>query len=390
MRPNIQQARLTASDRTRLDNQRVAFRADASLEAGTGHVMRCLTLADALREKGAECWFVCRAHPGHLAELIRSRGHHCNLLDTVPESEQDKTGASSPAHASWLGCHWTSDAAQTRRILAELRPAWLVVDHYALDTHWESRLRNDVGRIMVIDDLADRSHDCDLLLDQNLGRQPDDYRKHTPPGCQLLIGPRYALLRPEFAALREYSLKRRQLPVLKQVLITMGGVDKLNVTGRVLNALRCAPLPDDCRILVVMGPKAPWLTQIEGLAATLHWPTEVLVSANNMAQLMASSDLAIGAAGSTSWERCCLGLPTLMMIIADNQRKVADYLMSAGAAECIQTENMEENILNWFHSYISAPDIMTTMTRCTTNITDGLGAWRVSDVIISTSMERYV
>jgi len=114
------------------------------------------------------------------------------------------------------------------------------------------------------------------------------------------------------------------------------------------------------------------------------------VSANNMAQLMASSDLAIGAAGSTSWERCCLGLPTLMMIIADNQRKVAGYLMSAGAADCIQTENMEENIVNWFHSYISAPDILTTMTKCTTNITDGLGAWRVSDVIISTSMERYV
>ncbi|MND44476.1 UDP-2,4-diacetamido-2,4,6-trideoxy-beta-L-altropyranose hydrolase [compost metagenome] len=382
------QTRLTASDSMRLDGQWIVFRTDASLEIGSGHVMRCLTLADALSEKGAECKFVCRAHFGHLADLIRARGHHCHLLEVM--SEQDNGDRSSPAHASWLGCHWTSDAAQTRRILAELRPAWLVVDHYALDANWECMLRNDVGRIMVIDDLADRPHDCDLLLDQNLGRQPDDYRKHTPPGCQLLIGPRYALLRPEFAALREYSLKRRQLPVLKQVLITMGGVDKLNVTGRVLNALRCAPLPDDCRILVVMGPKAPWLTQIEGLAATLHWPTEVLVSANNMAQLMASSDLAIGAAGSTSWERCCLGLPTLMMIIADNQRKVADYLMSAGAAECIQTENMEENIVNWFHSYISAPDIITTMTRCTTNITDGLGAWRVSDVIISTSMERYV
>jgi UDP-2,4-diacetamido-2,4,6-trideoxy-beta-L-altropyranose hydrolase len=373
-----------------LDNQRVAFRADASLEAGTGHVMRCLTLADALREKGAECWFVCRAHPGHLAELIRSRGHHCHLLDTAPESEQDIASASSPAHARWLGCDWVLDAAQSRDILAELHPAWLVVDHYALDASWESRLRHHVGRIMVIDDLADRPHDCDLLLDQNLGRQPDDYRELVPPGCTLLTGPRYALLRPEFAALRGYSLERRQLPVLKQVLITMGGVDKFNVTGQVLNALRCAPLPDDCRILVVMGPKAPWLTQIEDLAATLHWPTEVLVNANNMAQLMASSDLAIGAAGSTSWERCCLGLPTLMMIIADNQRKVAGYLMSAGAAECIQTENMEENIINWFNNYISAPGISTKMTRCAISIIDGLGAWRVSDVIVSTSMERYV
>lgn len=382
------QTQLTASDSMRLDGQWIVFRTDASLEIGSGHVMRCLTLADALRDKGAECWFICRSQPGHLAELIRSRGHHCQLLDVVAEPEQGTVGVSSPAHASWLGCSWMLDAAQTRVILAELRPAWLVVDHYALDASWESRLHPHVGRIMVIDDLADRPHDCDLLLDQNLGRQPDDYQELVPPGCTLLIGPRYALLRPEFAELREYSLERRQFPVLKQVLITMGGVDKLNVTGQVLNALRCAPLPDNCRLLVVMGPEAPWLTQIEGLATTLHWPTEILVNANNMAQLMASSDLAIGAAGSTSWERCCLGLPTLMMIIADNQRKVARHLMSAGAAECIQIENMEESIINWLYNYISTPEISTAMTRCATSITDGLGGRRVSDIIATTSMER--
>ncbi|MEI4981406.1 UDP-2,4-diacetamido-2,4,6-trideoxy-beta-L-altropyranose hydrolase [Aeromonas caviae] len=384
MQPDMPQTQRTASDSMRLDGQRIVFRTDASLEIGSGHVMRCLTLADALSEKGAECWFICRAHPGHLAELIRTRGHHCHLLDTVAEPEQGSVDISSPAHASWLGCSRMLDAAQTHVILAEMCPAWLIVDHYALDAHWESRLRNYVGRIMVIDDLADRPHDCDLLLDQNLGRQLDDYRKHVPPGCQLLIGPRYALLRPEFAELREYSLKRRQRPVLKQVLITMGGVDKLNVTSQVLNALRCAPLPDDCRILVVMGPKAPWLTQIEDLAATLHWPTEVLVNANNMAQLMASSDLAIGAAGSTSWERCCLGLPTLMMIIADNQQEAAHNLMSAGAAVCMQERNMEKNITHWVNEFITAPGTSTAMTSCASSITDGLGVWLVSDKIIST------
>ena len=130
------QTQRTASDSMRLDGQRIVFRTDASLEIGSGHVMRCLTLADALSEKGAECWFICRAHPGHLAELIRTRGHHCHLLDTVAEPEQGSVDISSPAHASWLGCSRMLDAAQTHVILAEMCPAWLIVDHYALDAHW--------------------------------------------------------------------------------------------------------------------------------------------------------------------------------------------------------------------------------------------------------------
>ncbi|MGY3929681.1 UDP-2,4-diacetamido-2,4,6-trideoxy-beta-L-altropyranose hydrolase [Aeromonas encheleia] len=367
----------------------IAFRADASLEAGSGHVMRCLTLADALREQGAKCWFICRAHPGHLADLISARDHRCHLLTAKPDSEQEPAGISLLAHASWLGCGWEQDAEQTQTILAELQPDWLVVDHYALDSCWEKILRPHVGCIMVIDDLADRTHDCDLLLDQNLGRQPDDYRERVPLHCTLLVGPRYSLLRPEFAALREYSRERRQIPTLKQVLITMGGVDKPNATGRVLEALRQAPLPDDCRICVVMGAKAPWLVQVEALAATLPWPTTVLANVSNIAQLMADSDLAIGAAGSTSWERCCLGLPTLMFVIADNQREVAHHLMSAGAAAVYMlTDNLEDNVINWLHSYVSEPEASINMLKNARKITDGLGVCRVIDIIASISMER--
>ncbi|MGY6037512.1 UDP-2,4-diacetamido-2,4,6-trideoxy-beta-L-altropyranose hydrolase [Aeromonas sp. AE23HZ002T15] len=373
----------------KLSGKYIAFRVDASLESGTGHVMRCLTLADALREQGAECWFICRAHPGHLADLISARDYHCHLLAAKHDSEQEPAGISQLAHASWLGCSWEQDAEQTQAILAECRPDWLVVDHYALDTCWEKILRPHVGYIMAIDDLADRTHDCDLLLDQNLGRQPDDYRKRVPPYCTLLVGSRYSLLRPEFASLREYSRERRQIPTLKQVLITMGGVDKPNATGRVLEALRQAPLPDDCRICVVMGVTAPWLGQVEALAATLPWPTEVLTNVSNMAQLMADSDLAIGAAGSTSWERCCLGLPTLMFVIADNQREVAHHLMSAGAAAVYMlTDNLEENVINWLHDYVSEPETSINMLKNAREITDGLGVCRVIDIIASIPMER--
>ncbi|MNG88556.1 UDP-2,4-diacetamido-2,4,6-trideoxy-beta-L-altropyranose hydrolase [compost metagenome] len=372
----------------RLASKRIVFRADASLEMGSGHVMRCLTLADALREQGAECHFVCRAHPGHLADLIAARGHRCHLLAALPD-EGCTVSESSLAHAGWLGCGWEQDAAQSQAILADWRPDWLVVDHYALDARWERLMRPHVGNIMAIDDLADRAHECDLLLDQNLGRQPDDYQERVPSHCTLLVGPRYALLRPEFAALREYSLTRRQTPTLKQLLITMGGVDQPNATGRVLEALQDIPLPEDCRICVVMGEKAPWLAEVETLAATMPWPTEVRVNVSNMAELMADSDLAIGAAGGTAWERCCLGLPTFMLVIADNQREVAHHLLSAGtAAVCMLTDNMEVDMIDWLHNFISAPQTGMAMLRKASSIIDGLGIWRVADSIVSFSAER--
>lgn len=301
----------------------IAFRADASIQIGTGHIMRCLTLADVLREHGAQCIFICRQHPGHLLDLIRQRGHKVHPLP-VGESFPEMQGG--PAHAAWLGADWASDAAETRQALGQLNVDWLVVDHYALDHRWEQTMRTQAQQIMVIDDLADRMHDCDLLLDQNLGRTKQDYASLLKSGACTFIGPQYALLRPEFSQWREYSLARRQNPQLKNLLITMGGVDKGNATGQVLDALKLCQLPADLNISVIMGPHAPWLAQVQVQAEAMPWPTQVLAGVSNMAQLMADSDLAIGAAGSTSWERCCLGVPTIQLVLADNQKEAADAL----------------------------------------------------------------
>ena len=323
----------------------ITFRADASLQMGSGHVMRCLTLADALKAQGADCHFISREHPGHLLEVIRQRGYKANCL--VAQVQQAQAAIKNivneapgpqqePAHTAWLGSTWQADAQETAAILATLQPDWLVVDHYALDQRWEEALAPYYRKLLVIDDLADRPHRCDLLLDQNLGRQPQDYAGLVPAQCQLLIGPHFALLRPEFAALRPYSLQRRQAqPALRQLLITMGGVDQPNATGQVLQALKTCALPADCRITVVMGLTAPWLQNVRELAAQMPWPTEVVVNVNDMAQRMADSDLAIGAAGSTSWERCCLGLPTLMVVLAENQQAGAQALEAAHAARLI-------------------------------------------------------
>ncbi len=357
---------------------KVVFRADASLQIGTGHVMRCLTLADALAARGADCQFISRVHPGNLIEFVRSRGYIVHTLSESPAGvEVDPIGdqAHSVAHSHWLGVSQAQDAEACASILAELQPDWLIMDHYALDARWERALKPYYRRLMVIDDLADRPHESDLLLDQTYSREAEDYRAWVPASCRLLCGSQYALLRPEFAALRPYSLQRRAKPQLRQLLITMGGVDRDNATGKVLEALHACSLPVDCQVTVVMGATAPWLTEVERLAQNMPWSTQVTVGVRDMAQLMADSDLAIGAAGATSWERCCLGLPTIMLVLADNQRDIAQALYYSGAAQLVDGRELERQPL--ISSQLIDSRKLSSMTTAALAVTDGLGAVRV-------------
>jgi UDP-2,4-diacetamido-2,4,6-trideoxy-beta-L-altropyranose hydrolase len=225
---------------------------------------------------------------------------------------------------------------------------------------------------MVIDDLADRPHNCDLLLDQTLGRTRQDYAGLIEQGTPALTGSQYALLRPEFAQWREFSLARRIKSQFKNLLITMGGVDKDNATGKILDALKTCQLPSGLSITVVMGLQAPWFGHVQAQAAQMPWPTQVLVSVNNMAQLMAGSDLAIGAAGSTSWERCCLGLPVIQLIVADNQKEAAKMISDANAAILLNSVADLEEIIQQFDS-----EKMQCMAASASIICDGRGAARI-------------
>lgn len=352
----------------------IAFRVDAALEIGTGHVMRCLTLADALRARGAECLFLCRPHPGNLMTQIASRGHRVVALAPPPPMATPQV-SDDPAHAHWLGASWQEDADQTLAALAGKRLDWLVVDHYALDHRWERTLRSACGRLMVMDDLADRIHDCDLLLDPSLGRKQSDYSPLVPNGGELLLGPRHALLRPEFAAHRDESLARRETPELRHLLLTMGGVDKDNATGRLLAALDTTTLPPKLRITVVMGPHAPWLQDVQAQATQMAVPTHVRVGVDDMARLMTESDLAIGAAGSTSWERCCMGLPTIQLVLAENQIECARWFEKLGAAIGI---TLTQNLARELHSLLADtnPDRLRDMAAAAALICDGCGVDR--------------
>ncbi len=309
---------------------KVAMRADSSLEIGTGHIMRCLTIADQLRKRGHTCYFICRYHTGNIITKIEKKGYEVHTLNSNTD-----TSDKSLSHSHWLRGSQLDDARQCISYLKTKEIDWLVVDHYALNTEWETLLRPYCKNIMAIDDLADRTHNCDILLDQTYGHTPERYKELLPSNCISLCGSDYILLRPEFAQYRSNSLRRRSRPSLKNILITMGGIDKDNVTENVLNSLEKCRLPQQCTLTVVMGSEAPFLSRVQAKSATMRWKTKIEIDSTDMAQLMTESDLAIGAAGATSWERCCLGLPTLLLVLADNQKSIAQKLTHAGAVESL-------------------------------------------------------
>lgn len=289
--------------------RQAVFRADASPEIGGGHVMRCLALAEALEATGGwRCGFATGPESSAMIPAIRALA--CDPLDLVGAAEDE------PAT---LADGWSGGCDL------------LVVDHYRRDAVFERACRPWAHRIMAIDDLADRAHDCDLLLDHTMGRKASDYTAFTGPSCRMMLGSSYALLRREFLAARSCALERRgRGEPVRRILVALGASDPNDATSRVLDGIESSGV--EASIDVVLGEHAPHIDTVRERmpqAATLH------CAASNMAALMSGADMAIGAAGTTSWERCCLGLPSLMVTTADNQRFVAAALDDAGAARLL-------------------------------------------------------
>jgi len=314
----------------------IAFRVDASTQIGTGHFMRCLTLANALQQqRGIRIRFICQHLPEYLCDILTAKNYELVLLGSeakhlATDANSMKAGAipskihgtaTKLAHASWLGVSQALDASDSIQALADLHWDWIVVDHYALDERWESVLRQTARKILVIDDIADRHHDCDVLLDQNFYLDMNSrYVGKVPNHCQLLLGPRYALLRKEFQQVRPQVKPRKG--VVKRVLIFFGGIDADNHTGRAIQALIDIGV-SDINVDVVIGEQHPCREAIEAVCLSHNFTCHV--QTDRMAELMSVADLSIGAGGSTTWERCCLGLPTITICTADNQRnQIAD------------------------------------------------------------------
>lgn len=349
----------------------VIFRTDASLEIGTGHVMRCITLASALSERGASISFLCRAHNGNLIDLIRSHGFSVHVLPLFSQSDFSEGDPLDPSHAAWLGCNWQVDVEHCRAVLND--PVdWIIVDHYAIDYRWENAMRDKCHKMMCIDDLADRMHECDLLLDQSFGRIPFDYLNLVPAYTRMLLGPQYALLRREFLQWRKISLARRHSPVLRHILVTMGGIDRDNVTERVLIALQRCRVPTLEKITVILGANSLWRHEVNTATRSMEVPTTVLSGVDNMAELMTSCDMAIGAGGSTTWERCSLGVPTITVILAENQKDMAFKLQNSGATIVLSVNNYFEDNLSG-ETFNMSPKKLENMSIISRGLTEAKG-----------------
>ena len=356
---------------------RIAFRTDASLQIGTGHIMRCLTLADALRGQGAECKFICREHEGDLMDHMRSRGYAVHAL---PQPSANASFESDLAHASWLGVDWLTDAQETRQFLADKKLDWLILDHYALDYRWESALRSYCKRMMVIDDLADRRHDCDLLLDQNYGSSAERYAGLLPAECTQLHGPEFALLKPIYAQRRvEQSVRSGKI---ERVLIYFGGgAVPMNLTGMALRAFQ-TPQLKEIELDVVVGSIYAHKAELEDAAAS-RGRAHIHEQLPDLSKLMTKADLAISAGGATTWERCCLGLPSIIISIADNQRPACEALAGddlihyLGHVGDISFKLLREQVLG----LLGNPGRLSQLGKKCRKLVDGRGVGKVVEAL---------
>ncbi len=349
---------------------RVLVRADASFGIGSGHVMRNLAFADALRRRGANVSFLMRSRPGDLLALVASRGFETAALEGgdagsglgVPlQTEYDQVTA-------YLSTHGTYDL--------------IVVDHYALGSDWENAVRGGAARIFVIDDLANRAHACDILLDQNFGADdPQRYRGLVPQSTRLLLGPAYALLREEFRTIA--AAPRERDGRVTSLLVFMGGTDD---SGQTLKALRAAAaLQSRLNVSVVLPPESPHAAETKSLCERFGFA--YLGRVEQMAALMDAADASIGAMGIAAWERCALGLPSLVLSVAENQEHAARACDAAGAVRWLGDAGSvdEARIARELEAFISdsrALAQMSSRSRALMQLESGFPTDRTVDAIL--------
>ena len=363
---------------------KIVFRVDASNRMGTGHLMRCLTLAHALRERGAQIHFVCRAHPGNLIELLQRKAMPVTVLlaPTAPKRERN-----AEDYAAHLGVTQTEDGEQTIEALHADAPDWLIVDNYGLDAEWEQILRPYVSKLMVIDDLANRPHDCDLLLDPNYTDAGDNrYQGLVPEKCRILLGPRFALLKPEYALYRQ-ALRPRNGEV-RRVLVFFGGSDRRNMTGLALDALS-TPDFSHLEVDVVVGANNQHRESLEQ-QINVRPLTKLYGPRPHLADLMAQADISIGGGGSTTWERMCLGLPSLVMSLSENQRPGCQSLLRAGLIQHLGVVSSDRvaDLAAAIKDLIENHDRLLALSTQNQVLVDGLGAIRLAELLDPTPKDK--
>lgn len=355
---------------------KVAIRADASKWIGSGHIMRCATLANFLKKNNSEVHFICRKMPGDYCEWLSLQGFKVHVLSEI--NSPCDVSDSDLSHAAWLGVPILQDQAETLSVISDISTIdWLVVDHYGLDASWEELMKKHCNKIMVIDDLADRNHACDLLLDQNLFTNAKErYQDRVSDTCKMLFGPKYALLQKDYAELHEKILLREG--DIKRILVFFGGADEANNTEMAIEAFQEISR-EEIVLDVVVGKSHERFNKLNDIGKQVK-NINIHTNLPTLAPLMAMADFSIGASGATSWERCCLGLPSIVIALAENQKPIASELESAGLIHYLGDVDTvkKDEIYNAIKKLIDSGISRDWSKRCW-NLVDGNGVKRVCD-----------
>lgn len=348
----------------------IAFRVDASYKIGSGHVVRSLVLADAFKAQDCNIIFISRLLDGHLITLIRDRGFEVVILGADAAINENNSST------DWLGVAQEDDANDTIEKVKGGVIDILFVDHYSLDTKWETYLKPYVDTIVVIDDLANRNHNCDFLIDQNFRNSNlDCYDSLVPVTCKKLLGLQYAILSPEYRNVRATITVRTG--IINRVLVYFGGTDWQNMTCLAVEVLS----QDEFSFLevdVVVGSNYPFLSDLQKLISKRP-KTKLHQSLPSLARLMSVADIAIGAGGTTLWERMSMGLPALVISLADNQLRSCESLQKEDLIHYLGSYNDMSNglLTKYLRERICGPEYNYNLSMRISEYVDGFGALRI-------------
>lgn len=361
---------------------KIAFRVDAGTEIGRGHLSRCLAIATEAKKQGVtQCYFLMREHNGHFSSEVEKFGFG---VINIPLAFIPDYGNAN--YCDWVGGCSNEDAdffLSALKCLGFSKDDWVVIDHYGLNDSYERRFVNEGYKVCVIDDLVNRKHQCNLLIDQTCGRLADEYSTLINADTIILAGERFCMLRPEFPEYREFALNRRKgFKLIEQVFVNFGSTDPSNITTKVISDIDSYCFSNGISIKLAVGSACPHIRAINKQIQNAQADIELLVDANNVAKLMSEADIAIGAAGSATWERCVLGLPTILVKTAENQSDVVNKVVSYNAAiyhdlnAVHQAELFERAIESVVHNY-------SEISQNASSLVDGQGLQRVINHILS-------
>lgn len=364
----------------------VAIRVDASAAIGTGHLKRCLSLADALKTAGAKVQFVVRAIDAVAPQVLHSTDWPVRWLP-VPTSPNDcDTSSDLPPCAGWAGVNWEQDARETVAALGGQPTDWLILDHYAFDARWHRSVRNALDcKLLVIDDTADRAIDADALLDHNWhANHRQKYQGRLQREPRWLVGPRYALLSSAYRDAPRYVFHEE----VRSIGIFMGGTDLDGISAKVLSECRHGGFTGE--IEVVSTSANPHLNELRAACADSPG-TQLTLDQLDLTGFFARHDLQIGAGGGATWERCCIGVPSIGLVLSANQSVVVPLLDREGILRAARLDGTADDDTPLFpqvlRELIQGTETRRQLADRAAALVDGRGAQRVALSLLNDTLQ---